>query len=395
MLLVALLMGNACAGTVQDDPRDSIDAGREPLDGGVDAGEPVNQDAGVPDEEPDAGEHTNVPVDCEAAGASENPWCDEICAPFDIEAGWAERVRWFGRTAWSEAAKMCGNSGMLNKTGLVWRAPFSGRWVLDNFGAEGALFGAISDARCGGEELNCTGGWRQSVILDLEAGTPIIAESYHTVGESYGARIHRINISPWTTTESGADCLDGADNDGDGDGDCNDPDCAESAECTTPLCADEILSGAVPLVTEGELNFEDHPNRYRGCVGMARERVFAWQAPSTGRFVADMTGSNFRGRLSVRRGACTGPEIGICPSFGEPSGEKWSVSTAFEVAEGEWVYVMVSATNDSHAFGTRGQDTHYVLELRAWEEETGERCRDRLDNDGDGVFDASDTECGR
>lgn len=395
MLLVAVLMGNACAGTVPDEPRDSIDAGDEPLDGGVDSGEPVNQDAGVADEEPDASEHTNVPVDCEASGSSESPWCDEVCAPFDIDAGWAERVRWSGQSVWSPYLTHCGNRGDGLKAGILWRAPWTGEWVIDNFGSEGTLFAPVVDGRCSGAPLDCNNQWNKSVVLLLAAGTPIAAESRHLHGENHGARIHRINISPWTATESGADCLDGADNDGDGDADCNDPDCAESAECTTPLCADETLTGAPPLVTEGELNFEDHPNRYGGCVGMARERVFAWQAPSTGRYVADMTGSNFRGRLSVRRGACTGPEIGICPSFGEPSGEKWSVSTAFEASEGEWVYVMVSATNDSHAFGTRGQNTHYVLELREWEEETGERCRDGLDNDGDGVFDASDAECGR
>lgn len=346
-------------------------------------------DAGI---HADAGAADVGPPDCSDESNSESPWCDEVCSRHEVDLGWAERVRWFGGSSFGPSLTQCGNSGEEPSIVVLWRAPFSGPWVIESFGSEGTRFGHVVDGRCGDEGRKCYAKASGAEILTLEAGVPIAAESHGRYGDRRGAQIHRINISPWVPNETGGDCLDGADNDGDGQADCHDPDCAASEECTTTRCAHEIIAGTLPVRVEGELDAEHHINRFKGCVAFARERVLAWQAPATGRFVADMGGTNFQGRLSVRRGACIGPEIGHCPAFGEPSGEKWSVSTAFEAAEGEWVYLMVSATSHTLAFGW-GEDTHYVLEIRDWEPETGEKCWDEIDNDGDGVMDESDDEC--
>lgn len=395
--LVVLLVATACASGLPNEPND-VPAERNPPDVVADGGEASDEDGGEPEEVDDLGDPPSMPVDCEDESAADSPWCDEVCAPFDVDVGWDENVRWFGQSYLGPYVNQCGgfpNESLGWKAAVLWRAPRSGKWVIDNFGSEGSQFYFVVDARCGGKALNCQGRVRHSIVLELEGGTPIVAQSLPDEGERRGAGIHRINISPWVPKETGADCLDGADNDGDGYADCMDLDCAQSVECTTPLCADEILSGTVPLQVEGELNFEDHPNRYGGCVDTARERVFAWQAPYTGRFVADMTKSNFRGRMSVRRGGCAGREIGHCPRFGEPSGEKWSTSTAFEASKDEWIYVLVSATDDALAFGGREQYTHYVLQLREWQAETGNLCWDGIDNDGNGIFDQSEPACGR
>src|SRR5690606_7590988 len=116
--------------------------------------------------------------------------------------------------------------------------PYAGRWVVDNFGAEGGWLRGVGDARCGVAPLSCTYGCRTSVPLELEEGMPLVAESEIVIGENGGARIHRVNISPRVPAEVGADCLDAADNDADGAADCADPDCQTAPECSTPLCAD-------------------------------------------------------------------------------------------------------------------------------------------------------------
>lgn len=215
-------------------------------------------------------------------------------------------------------------------------------------------------------------------------------------GSNVGPRNILLNISPLTEREEGADCLDGADNDGDGLADCDDPDCASAPECTTPLCANETLPSALPVRAEGDLSVECHLNRFTDwCAGRTtRERIFAWQAPSTDRVVFDASDSEFAATLSVREGACVGPEVGNCPAydFYGPA----MVATAVDVTEGEWYYLMVSAIDDSLAF-QRNEDFEtrigYVLDIRLAEEESGERCLDGIDNDGNGLADANDPQC--
>lgn len=365
------------------------DEENEPVDGGdiPDAGGELEEDGGVPvEEEPLFPAH----IDCEDAADATTRWCEATCEPYDVDLGFAERVRWYGRAVASPRMSQCVVGGDGLKVGALWRAPWTGRWVVDNFGSEGDVFlRGVVDAACDSENSTCNPPkWRSSVALDLEEGAPLVVESEESFGERGGARVHRVNISQWVAYESGPDCLDGVDNDADGAVDCYDPDCAGSPECTTPLCADEILPSSVPLRVEGELSIEDHPDRHGGCAGMARERVFAWLAPRTGRFVVDMNESKFMGRLSVRRGSCTGPEVGACPIYDPMGSGEDSISTSVEATAGEWIYILVSASSDNHAFGASGELTHYVLEVRDW---APENCDDTIDNDGDGLW--VDPEC--
>lgn len=222
--------------------------------------------------------------------------------------------------------------------------------------------------------------------MHVEEGEPVYIITDNGSGEDKGPGNVLVNINPLVPHESGSDCLDGADNDGDNVADCDDPDCATAPECTTTLCAHEVLPSEFPLVVEGDLTVEEHLNRFLACAGeKSRERVFAWQSPVTGRVVFNSSHSEFASEMSVRRGSCVGPEAGRCPAF--DFYDYRSVTTPVDVTQGEWLYVMVGAISDNLAFGRDRDRIHYVLEIREWAEESGEKCDDGLDNDGNGLLD--------
>lgn len=234
------------------------------------------------------------------------------------------------------------------------------------------------------------GGWRSGPeVVHVKEGQPLYIISGNGTGEDIGPGNVLVNITPLTSREEGADCLDGADNDADGLADCDDPDCASAPECTTTLCANEVLPSVFPFRTEGELTVEGHLNRFLGCAGdKSRERIFAWQSPLTGRIVFDASKSTFAATMSVRRGSCVGPEAGNCPAY--DFYDYRSVATSVEVTEGEWLYVMIGAISDTLAFGRYRDRTHYVVDIREWAEED---CDDGIDNDGNGLIDWDDPKC--
>lgn len=388
---------------------DISDAGSDVPDAGDEPGAGDKPDAGdAPDagDEPDAGDAgwpeegillpTPEDIDCDDPAQSASNWCQNVCTQFAVDLGWEERVRFRqGSLGWAPSPMTCERSGEGGNMSVIWRAPYSGEWVVDNFGSESGWFRAVVDARCPESPLVCDWKRTTSVRLSLEEGQAIVVTSESNLFETTSPKVHQINITPLVAHESGADCLDGADNDADGLPDCLDPDCAQSPECTTPLCAHEILPSQVPLRVQGELTVEGHMNLYPGCFGQTtRERFFAWQAPYSGRFLVDASGTPFMESLSVHRNGCNGPQIAEC-RYSDPYASYYiSTATAFDAEAGEWVYFQLGGINDPHTFGFPGDWLYnYELVIRLPEPETGEKCDDGIDNDGDGLVDYDDRDC--
>lgn len=281
---------------------------------------------------------------------------------------------------------------------FAWRAPSSGEWVIDSHGAEGAQLEGIVDGSCPDGAGVCTSlGERveASWVVTLRKGQPIIIVAAFNFGsESKGGGVYQINISKREVVEEGAACLDWADNDGNGLVDCEDPNCASSVECTTIACADEILPSTVPLRITGELTLENHVNRYRDCFGASsRERVFAWQAPESKRYLFSGRGSHFYETVYVRRGGCVGPIASIC-ALNDPYASGWPRVVGVDAVAGEWLYIVIDANWDNHTFGRYGDSTTYVLWISESVPEIGPACSDGDDNDGNGLIDEFDPSCG-
>lgn len=366
-----------------DDPIPEVRAGWECLD--------------LPDRLPEGeGSNAAAEIDCSIRELQlSGGWCDWICLTAQHDLGHAERLQ-IRADKDRRRYTLQGCDPSAGQSSFLWRAPYAGSWVIDTNGSENATLSAILDPRCGAkDDIVCTFLGRQQVV-ELAAGEPIFVIASNFVGSNEGPHNILLNITPLTAREEGADCLDGADNDADGLADCDDPDCASSPECTTQACANETLPSELPVRAEGDLSVECHLNRFTSwCAGAkTRERIFAWQAPLTGRVVFDASDSEFKATLSVREGACVGPEIGSCPYY--DSYGPAMVATGVDVTAGEWYYVMVSAVDDNQAFQRNPElETRigYVLDIRLAEEESGERCWDGLDNDGNGLADANDPQC--
>lgn len=420
-LLLAAFVQTACtpAGTLTPD----VDGLHHERDGGSDdSGE--KPDAG-PDEnpEPDAGvragwecldDPERIPegegsndasaIDCTwpNPGVVGTPWCDWLCLTAQHDLGHAEKVQIRAqRDRRHPKPGDCGDVGPISS--FLWRAPYAGRWVFDTSGSENTHFEEAIDPRCSARpelELDCGGGPGRTFVRDMVAGEPIFLIAGVTPSEQSGPANILINITPLTSSEEGRDCLDGADNDADGLADCDDPDCASGPWCTSPACAHEILPGTIPFETEGDLSIECHLNRFSGCAGeRTRERVFAWQAPLTGRVVFDADDSEFSSMLSVRKGSCVGPELAPRGVSWCPRRDYWdptATAAGVDVVEGEWYYVMLSATSRHNAFPHDADGKPligYRLKIRLAEEERGERCWDGIDNDGNGWADFADEQC--
>lgn len=332
-------------------------------------------------------------IDCNDPVFASTPRCQAICLEFHEDIGSPERTHVRPqRHQLSTFYPAC--EPYWRPGSVLWRAPRDGVWVIDTSGSEASYLAAVLNPRCvDGEDFICRNAFLPKVV-SLAAGAPllVVVDTIYADSQRRGPGNLLFNITPLVAEEEGADCLDGADNDADGLADCKDPTCASAPECTTPLCANETLPSEVPFRVEGELTVSEHMNRFHDCMGHnARERIFAWQAPRTGRVIFDASKSTFGAQMSVHRGGCVGPLAGACAAYDFYDDK--AVATAVDVTAGEWLYVMLGGIADSLAFGVYGEKEHYVLELRDAQPETGDLCHDGLDNDGDGEADWNDSDC--
>jgi hypothetical protein len=190
-------------------------------------------------------------------------------------------------------------------------------------------------------------------------------------------------LSPSCCVPSPEVCDNMRDDDCDGRSDCSDADCAAAPICVP--CPDADLGSRLGLrVAAGTTS--GAPNRFAPSCAMSRagDRAFTWTAPVTSDFLFDTFGSTFDTVLAVRAG-CTGPELpGACnddvPALGTLRSRVRLTLTA-----GTRVLVVVDGKGTASG--------SFVLNItRVVADETG-LCTDRLDNDGDFLFDCMDPDC--
>jgi hypothetical protein len=186
-------------------------------------------------------------------------------------------------------------------------------------------------------------------------------------------------------------------------GDANDRD-AEVA------CADHRLDTRVGIALATGSTVEADDDVAPTCAEGGPDEVFAWIAPSDGRFVFDSFGSSFDTVLSVRRASCDGPELGCEDDTGvelqsrvEATLERGAIVVisleGLEGATGDYVLsitqppptevVCDDATDDDRDGATDCFDE----DCRESPTCTERDCFDTIDNDGDGAIDCKDFDC--
>lgn len=324
--------------------------------------------------------------DCSAALA-----CNKVCVPAQVDLGKQLPIAvhdTLKNTSGTALRNICQTNAKTAERTYLWTAPDSGTYVFDTFGSGRPSIFALINPLCPGGALTCANGGtsnQRSLTIAMKKGQPIVVvvsidESEST--SSSGNDEYDLHINAQLTSETR--CFDLADEDGDGRADCDDPDCRNAPECAALGCVDEKLGEAAPVERTGSLR--DERNHFGGSCGGGRqkERIIEWTAPASGEYVFDATGTEFTTTMYLRRGSCTGAEIGCS--------RQWSQGYAApqlraQVAAGETILIVMDATDALNAFNP-GEN----FKLRVWRVEA-ENCNDGLDNDMNGAMDAGDPAC--
>ena len=179
-------------------------------------------------------------------------------------------------------------------------------------------------------------------------------------------------------------CENGVDDDDDGATDCEDPDCFGNPACLEPTCPAANLGRAVGNAvargtTEGGTN--DGGGTCGG--GDAPDVTFAWQAPATGQYVLDTSGSDYDTILHLRDGSCDG-ELLECDDDGVRPGGPSRIVRSFRL--NQRVVIFVDGWNTSSG--------NFQLNINRVEDGTEAGfCFDGIDNDDDGQIDCGDPDC--
>jgi len=302
-----------------------------------------------------------------------------------------------------------------------WRAPSTGRWLIDSNGSSyDAVLYALSGG-CNGPEVACnddTFGLQSQLQIDLVAGQVIVIV-VDGFASSTGDYVLNINRDMQTTTERGL-CADGADNDNDGRVDCADPDCTSdpacqvilneigqcldfvdndrdgSVDCDDSDCASDMACLVDPTCPDGNLGSVVGPGVIADstagqgndfapvCIpdgNFAPDLAYAWRAPQAGSWVFDTIGSNYDTALSVLRGSCDGDAL----ACDDDSGGGLSSLVTVTLRAGESVVIVVDGWRSSSGF--------FVLNIQRVVTSEFGLCTDFIDNDNDGAPDCFDVDC--
>jgi uncharacterized protein YkwD len=150
---------------------------------------------------------------------------------------------------------------------------------------------------------------------------------------------------------------------------------------TAPQACAIPLGSTVPLdVDDTTAGREDVQSATCGDPVSGPDIAFEWTAPFTGRFDISSAGSAFDTVLSVRSGTCDGEEIACSDDVGEV--RQGALTVALDACQTIVIVIEGFAPDDAGA-------VH--LSIRPHEH----ACSDGLDDDGDGLVDCDDDDCGR
>ena len=178
-------------------------------------------------------------------------------------------------------------------------------------------------------------------------------------------------------------CNNGIDDDCDGAPDCGDRECAGTMACSGRSCptanlgmrlGDALATGS----TVGAAN-----SFTGGCGDGSSERTFQWTAPTSNRFIFDTAGSRFDTVLYLMTDCGGTPVPGAC---NDDAGST-QAQLGWDLRAGQRVIVVVD--------GFGGDQGNFVLSIRRGTAfEQGPDCFNGADDDGDGLVDCGDPDCG-
>jgi hypothetical protein len=318
-------------------------------------------------------------VDCDDPDCMETPICvTDECPDGDLGSRVGLRVA-AGSTVGrpNSLTATCAAGARSPDFAYSWRAPSTGRYVIDTNGSDYDTALHVRADTCFGPEIACDDdsgrGTQSRIQLSLRRAQEIIIVVDGYSSGSAGRYI--LNITP-AVTEVG-NCADGIDNDRDGFTDCMDPDCAGDPACA-PMCPERDIAGAVGLaVARGNTVGQGDDLAPTCAMSASPDVAHAWTAPRTARYRFDTRGSSFDTVLYALSGDCGGPEIACDADTLAPASR-----FTRNVRGGTRLILVV----DGDGF-SRGD---YQLNIRAFE---GPFCGDGIDNDQDGDTDCADSEC--
>ncbi|MCB9529296.1 MAG: hypothetical protein H6701_13095 [Myxococcales bacterium] len=315
--------------------------------------------------------------DCDDADCAGAPNC--ACPHHDAGDGVGPAVA-RGRTSGrGNLFRLSCGFDRMQDTSLTWTAPADGEYTFALDADFDYLLGVL-DGGCAGEELACRA--NAAVTLALAAGQAVTLVVDGAQGNGNYAGSFALNV--WAASEAGR-CDDGVDSDGDRAVDCDDADCAEDDACSGYCLGADLGDALGDGVWVGDLMGATNDYRPR-CLDWTRvdgiDQGFAWTAPYAGRFQFDTFGSAARTSLAILDGSCYGDELAC--NYWAPT--RRQSRTQADLAAGQTVVIVVDIAQQNPD-STAAQINIHPTEFG--------RCADGLDNDGDGLGDCEDPDCGR
>lgn len=322
-------------------------------------------------------------VDCDDPDCAMNPLCVAPCPDADLGSRVGPSVA-MGTTTGRPNSLTATCGGMANSPDIAysWRAPSSGRFVIDTIGSDYDTVLYVKNASCTGPELACNDdtsglGLRSRVTIDVMAGQSVVIVVDGFGGGSSGSYV--LNITA-VMPEAG-NCDDGIDNDRDGTTDCGDSDCAGDPVCMRP-CPDTDLMSAVGVNVASGTTVGMRNDLTGTCAppGGAPDLAFSWTAPRAGRYRFDTAGSTFNTVLYLLEGGtCAGRQL-VCNDDAGATTRTSRITR--DITAGTTVVIVVD--------GAGGSAGSFQLNITAFERGF---CSDGIDNDLDGLTDCADPEC--
>ncbi|MCA9546468.1 MAG: hypothetical protein KC613_18815, partial [Myxococcales bacterium] len=311
--------------------------------------------------------------DCAAAPNCQPAACPEYEAPSRV----GRRVVMGTTAGRGSRERLCGSDRTADAR-VLWTAPLTRTYTFSALAAHETVVGVyrgacqIEDAT----ELACRGA---SASAQVQAGetVTVVVDGQPNNRPFQG----HFELMIGTPDETGF-CDDGQDSDGDFRTDCDDADCFEDPYCAD-FCAGVDLGSALgDRVAVGDLTGARH-DRVGSCQGFQNrtpDEGFQWTAPAAGRYRFDTLGSQADTNLYLLDGDCVGAEL-ACNRHALDA-----LHSALEVdlAAGQAVVIMVEHA-DTRTPGP------FMLNIHPTE---AGACADGVDDDGDGLTDCADPDCG-
>jgi hypothetical protein len=176
-------------------------------------------------------------------------------------------------------------------------------------------------------------------------------------------------------------CADGLDDDLDGDVDCADSECAEDAYCET-FCHDYDLGSdlGAAVYTGDTTTGADTLSPSADCSSSTGglDSSYTWTPPSVGTYTFSVSGAAFDPILSIKTD-CLGEELDCYDDAADTTG----ASLSMDITSTDPLTIVVDSADGGSGLFTLG----IVADFEA-------DCNDGVDNEGDGLIDCDDSDCG-